>query len=371
MVRAVKWSYRIANISGIEVRIHATFLLLLAFYGATSYSSGGTGEALMSISFILLLFLCVLLHEFGHAFAARAFGIRTPDITLLPIGGVARLERMPSKPSQELIIAVAGPAVNVVIVILLALVFRGIPTPSDLETTSPARELMTGVFLVNITLIIFNMIPAFPMDGGRVLRALLAMKLPHATATLVAARVGQGIAVLFALSAISPWEIPVINMFVSSGNPMLLFIAAFVFMGAQQELAYARMRGAVQALKVGQVMITQFFTVPDTMRVGEIPGYLRGHEQNFLPMVDLQLHFHGMVNREDLLNAVEKLPAEAPVLSLARKLPDLKAGDTLESAFGTMQRVSEPVLPVNNAAGQIVGLVTIQQVAELSRLRQN
>lgn len=370
MVRAVKWSYRIANISGIEVRIHATFLLLLAFYGATSYSSGGTGEALMSVTFILLLFFCVLLHEFGHAFAARAFGIRTPDITLLPIGGVARLERMPSKPWQELIIAVAGPAVNVVIVILLALAFRGIPMPSDLETANPTRELMVGVFFVNITLVIFNMIPAFPMDGGRVLRSLLAMRLPHATATLVAARVGQGIAVLFALSAVSPWKIPILSMFVSSGNPMLLFIAAFVFMGAQQELAYARMRGAVQALNVGQVMITQFFTVPETMRVEEVSGYLHGHEQTFLPVVDRQLHFHGMVNREDLLDAPKTLPANAQTLSLARKVPELRAGDSLESAFETMQRVSEPVLPVTNASGQIIGLVTIQQVAELARLRQ-
>lgn len=366
----MKWSYRIANISGIEVRIHATFLLLLAFYGVASYSPEKPANALIAVSFILLLFLCVLLHEFGHAFAARAFGIRTPDITLLPIGGVARLERMPSKPWQELIIAIAGPAVNVAIAIILALVIRGIPTPSDFEVESTGSNLLPGLFLMNITLIVFNMIPAFPMDGGRVLRSLLAMKLSHVTATLVAARVGQVIAVLFALSAVSPWKIPVLSSFISNGNPMLLLIAAFVFMGAQQELAFARMRGAVQALNVGQVMITQFFTVPETMRVEEIPGYLRGHEQTFLPVVDRQLHFHGMVNREDLLDAPKTLPANAQTLSLARTVPELRPNDSLESAFETMQRVSEPMLPVTNASSQIIGLVTIQQVAELARLRQ-
>lgn len=368
----VKWSYRIANIAGIEVRIHATFLLLLAFYGADAYSQSGSAEAVKTVSFILLLFLCVVLHEFGHAFAARAFGIRTPDITLLPIGGVARLERMPSNPWQELVIAVAGPAVNVVIVCLLALVLGGIPGPSAFENAPPARELLLiGLFFVNIMLIVFNMIPAFPMDGGRVLRALLAMKLPHANATLVAARVGQGIAILFALSVLSPWRIPVLSLFLGQGNPMLLFIAAFVFMGAQQELAYARMRTAARALNVGQVMITRFFTLPDSLRVGDIPAELRGHEQPFLPMVDRLMHFRGMANREQLLRAVKELPADALAHSLSRDVPALQSENTLESALDTMQKVSEPVLPVTNPSGQIIGLVTLRQLTDLGRLRRD
>lgn len=365
----MKWSYRIANIAGIEVRVHATFFLLLAFYGFASYSPEKPMETVVTIGFILLLFLCVTLHEFGHAFAARAFGIRTPDITLLPIGGVARLERMPSNPFQELMIAVAGPAVNVVIVTVLILFLGGIPDFTE-DSQSVPRQLLNGLCYVNLMLIVFNMIPAFPMDGGRVLRAILAMRFPHATATLVAARVGQGIAVLFAISAISPWPIPILSLFFSSGNPMLLFIAMFVFMGAQQELAYAQMRSAARALDVGQIMLTQFVTIPDTLRVGDIPMELRGHEQSFLPMVDRMLHFRGMVNREDLIRAERELPAEALVHSLSRDIPVLRPNDRLDNALDTMQSASEPVLPVVNRANQIVGLVSIQQLVELVRLHR-
>lgn len=367
----MKWSYRIASVAGIEVRIHATFFLLLAFYGFASYSPERPMETVTTISFILLLFLCVTLHEFGHAFAARAFGIRTPDITLLPIGGVARLERMPSNPFQELVIAVAGPAVNVVIVAILAVVLGGIPDPSKEQSESVSLQLLNGLCYVNIMLIVFNMIPAFPMDGGRVLRALLAMKFQHTTATLIAARVGQGIAILFALSALSPWEIPILNRFFSSGNPMLLFIAMFVFMGAQQELAYAQMRSAARALNVGQVMITQFVTLPDSLLVKDIASELRGHEQSFLPMVDRGMHFRGMVNREDLVRAEKEFPADTLAHSLSRNVPVLRSGDRLDRALDTMQNASEPVLPVVNMAQQIVGLVTIQQLMELVRLHKD
>lgn len=221
----MKWSYRIARFAGIDVRIHVTFLLLPAYFGFLGWQEAGLTGALNELSFIGALFLCVLLHEFGHALAGRHYGIRTPDITLLPIGGVARMESIPEKPSMELFIAVAGPAVNVGIALALA----GILTLTGGILDGPESNLriqLHNLLVVNCGLVLFNMIPAFPMDGGRVLRALLAMKLSHLKATHLAARTGQVMACGFA----------VLGFF---ANPMLVLIALFVFNGAQEELQHA------------------------------------------------------------------------------------------------------------------------------------
>jgi Zn-dependent protease len=220
-------SLKVASIFGIEVRIHVTFLLYLAWIWLNYYQVAGLSGAIQGVLLILALFACVLLHEFGHAFAARAFGIRTPDITLWPFGGVARLNRIPDKPWQELIVAIAGPLVNVVIAALLFLIHgtAGIQQAEHLE--SPRVDLLAKLAWVNIILVLFNLIPAFPMDGGRVLRALLAMVMPYAQATEIAARLGQGLAILFAVLG-----------FIY--NPILIFIAFVIFVGAQQELAMAR-----------------------------------------------------------------------------------------------------------------------------------
>src|SRR6266478_5620455 len=184
----MSWSVPIIRIAGIQLRIHITFLLLIAWLGIGYYAQGGSAAAVSGILVIVLLFVCVVLHEFGHAFAAKAFGINTPDITLLPIGGVARLERMPEKPMQELVIALAGPMVNVVIALGLFVAggSRALLNPSTIEGGGLIAQLLT----INILLLLFNLLPAFPMDGGRVLRALLATRLSYARATQVAANIG-------------------------------------------------------------------------------------------------------------------------------------------------------------------------------------
>jgi Zn-dependent protease len=225
-------SLKVASIFGIEVRIHLTFLIFLVWIWFSYYQIAGFAGAVQGVLFILALFACVLLHEFGHAFAARGFGIETPDITLLPIGGVARLSRIPEKPWQELVVAIAGPLVNVVIAAALIFVIHGSASLEQLEyLESPRTELLAKLASVNVMLILFNLIPAFPMDGGRVLRALLAMAMPYARATQIAAWIGQGLAVVFGIFGIF-------------GNPFLIFIAFFIFVGAQQEAAMARSRGA-------------------------------------------------------------------------------------------------------------------------------
>src|SRR5258708_4933462 len=186
------WSVNIGTIAGTAIRIHITFVLFLIWIWAASYVQGGAAAAWNGLLFMVLLFLCVLAHEFGHIFMARAFGVATPDVTLLPIGGVARLERIPEEPGQEFLIAIGGPAVNVVIAFVLV-VFAGASLSATHLTAveSSSVALVDRLASVNLFLAVFNMIPAFPMDGGRVLRALLAIKLGFTRATAVAATVGQ------------------------------------------------------------------------------------------------------------------------------------------------------------------------------------
>src|SRR5207253_8701019 len=223
-IHFMSWSLPIIRIAGIQLRIHITFLLLIAWLGLGYYAQGGSAAAVSGILVIVLLFVCVVLHEFGHAFAAKAFGINTPDITLLPIGGVARLERMPEEPIQELIIAAAGPAVNLIIALCLLLTGGSFVYPPTAESS-----LNDVLLTINVVLLLFNLLPAFPMDGGRVLRALLATRLSYARATQIAASIGQGCAFVFGF----------IGLF---SYPFLVFIALFVYIGSSQEAALAQMR---------------------------------------------------------------------------------------------------------------------------------
>ncbi len=366
----MKWSFRIARVAGIEVRLHVTFLLLVAFYAWVFADARGPAAAVHGVTLILLLFFCILLHEFGHAFAARAFGIRTPDITLLPIGGVARLERIPSSPWQEFVIAVAGPAVNVVIVGILAAVTGYFPTFEEGKNlNSLEAPLLPMLLVVNAALILFNMIPAFPMDGGRVLRALLAMRLPHATATLIAARVGQALAVgcaayMFLPVAASFW--PELALVLAKyeisprSNPILILIAFVVFIGANQELAYSRLRQRAGELRVGTAMITEFATLPDDLSSGEVASRLVATDQSVFPIVDEHLRLCGIADREELLAAGHA--PDAPIRALARRVTPVRTDMGFEEAFDIMQRTGEGVLPVLNASGQIVGLVAVEQL---------
>jgi len=196
----MRWSFPIGMIAGSEVRIHLTFFLLLAWIGYAHYQQGGMPAAWEGIIFICAVFACVVLHELGHAIAARRYGIRTPRITLLPIGGLAELERMPEKPCEEIGFAIAGPLVNVVIAAILILVFGAVVTADTMTSMeSPARDFINRLAAINILLVLFNMIPAFPMDGGRVLRALLSIPYPRIRATNIAAAIGQGLAIVFGL----------------------------------------------------------------------------------------------------------------------------------------------------------------------------
>jgi Zn-dependent protease len=222
---------RLGSGFGIPVYLHWTFFLL-PLWVLWSHPEDSAAELTLVFTLLLLLFGCVVLHEFGHALMARRFGIATQDVTLYPIGGVARLTRMSEKPHEELLVAVAGPAVNVVIAILLTgvLAVGALIDPNLVVKTFPGHVLL-GLLVLNVIMVPFNLLPAFPMDGGRVLRALLSAWLGHYRGTQIAVHVGLCMAILIGVGGIALYH-----------NLMLGVIAVFVFFAGQQELLAARMR---------------------------------------------------------------------------------------------------------------------------------
>jgi stage IV sporulation protein FB len=346
------WSIPIFRVAGIHVRIHVTFVLLLAWLGYGYYVQGGSAEAAARLLFILLLFGCVLLHEFGHAFAAKAYGINTPDITLLPIGGVARLQRMPDKPMQELVVAIAGPAVNVAIALGLFLVigFRGV---SMNGATIEGPGLLEKLMAINVVLVLFNLVPAFPMDGGRVLRALLATRLSYARATQIAAMVGQGCAFVFGF----------LGLF---GNPMLIFIALFVYIGASQEATLAQMKDVSRGLPVSSAMVRDFRALPIDATLNEAVDALLATSQHDFPVVDEHGAVAGVLLRNDLISALRRNDPNLRAADVMRRnVPTVTTGTSFDEAFRVMQESNCPAVPVLDRMQRLVGLLTPENVSEL------
>jgi len=278
--------------------------------------------------------------------AARAYGIRTPDITLLPIGGVARLERMPEKPWQEFVVALAGPAVNVVIAFALYVVIgRGLHIGDILAVDRGEGDPLSKLLAINVILVVFNLVPAFPMDGGRVLRALLATRMKHAKATRIAASIGQVVAVLFGVLGLL-------------GNPMLLFIAVFVFFGAQQEALYATAKENFEEARVAHIMqplppvFTRGMSVLDAVQLA-----MRDSRHSY-PLVDSGLRVLGLVPATDLSRALHSR-AGTPVDSLAQvPAVSIPAEASLLEAREIIGNSIQDDFPVTNAAKQLVGYLS-------------
>jgi Zn-dependent protease/CBS domain-containing protein len=351
------WSLPIFRIAGIQLRIHVTFVLLIAWLAFGYYAQGGSPAAAEGVIFVLLLFLCVVLHEFGHALAAKAFGINTPDITLLPIGGVARLERMPEEPKQELLIAVAGPAVNVVIALGLFVAGGSFINPF-VNPASPERVgLVSQLLIINVLLVAFNLLPAFPMDGGRVLRALLATRMSYARATQIAATVGQGFAFVFGFIGLI-W------------NPFLIFIALFVYIGASQEAALAQMKDVSRRFPVSSAMVREFRTLPEDATLEEAVDALLATSQHDFPVVDETGNVAGVLTRHDLIAALRKNdPALRVGDVMRRNIPTVTTGTRFEEAFRIMQECNCPAVPVLDSMKRLVGLLTPENVTELMMIQ--
>ena len=348
------WSLSIGRIAGTAIRVHITFLMFLAWIWVASYISEGAAAAWSGLVFMLSLFLCVLAHEFGHIFTARAFGVATPDVTLLPIGGVARLERIPEDPRQELLIAVAGPAVNVVIAAVLLVLFGAQPETANLAVIDSTRiSLADRLVSVNLFLALFNMIPAFPMDGGRVLRALLAIRMGFLRATRVAAVVGQWFA--FALGFIGIFY-----------NPLLIFIALFVYLAASSEAQFVSMRAMAQGVPLGAAMMTQYATLSPQAHIDEAVATLLHTNQSDFPVLDGDGRLRGLLGRNDIVRALKQMGPDARVeQAMTTGIPTIDRRRCLDEALRLLQEKQAPAVAVVDADQRLVGLITSETLGEM------
>ena len=334
-----------------------TFPLGVLYFGWQYYSrTQETAAAIYGALFAIAVFVVVVLHELGHALTARRFGVGTRDIILLPIGGVARLERMPEEPRQELLIAIAGPAVNVVLAAfcyLILFAFPNIPAP---QYTLLSGGFIGDMFAVNVVLIIFNALPAFPMDGGRVLRSLLAMRMNYARATGIAAAVGKLFAVLFAIYGLV------------TGNVMLLFIAFFVWMGASGEASMAQFRNEVSDASADSIVIRDVYTLlPDDPLEKGIESVLAGFQQDFPIVVEGAIV--GLLTREDLLKALSTQGRSGKIADAMRTtFPTVRPDEGIDQVFAKLQAAGLRTIPVV-VDGRFLGVVSTENIAEYLMLQ--
>ena len=347
------WSLMIGRIAGTAIRIHITFLIFIAWIWGASYIAEGPAAAWNGLVFVILLFLCVLAHEFGHIFAARAYGIETPDVTLLPIGGVARLARIPEEPIQELLVALAGPAVNVAIAVVLLVLTGSQAEPTQLAAVESGKfALADRLTVVNLFLALFNMIPAFPMDGGRVLRALLAIRLGYVRATKVAATIGQASA--FVMGAIGLFY-----------NPLLIFIALFVYFAASSEAHAAALRAMSQGIPVTSAMMTRYATLAPDTHIDEAVETLLSTSQSDFPVTD-DGRLVGLLGRNDIVRALKQMGPDARVgQAMTTDIPVIDRTRRLDEALRILQEKSAPAVGIVDAAGRLVGLITTETLGEM------
>lgn len=353
----MRWSWKIVSVAGIAIRVHATFLLLLLWVGGAAWLAEGSPiAALAGIGFVAMLFAIVVLHELGHALAARHYGVGTHDITLLPIGGVSRLEKMPERPGAELVVALAGPAVNVAAILVLAAIAAVAHlslAPSD--PLDPGAHIVARLLWLNVALVAFNLLPAFPMDGGRVLRALLAMRLEHARATRIAAALGKA----FALG------LGFLGLF---GNPLLVLIAMFVWLGAEAEAHGEAVHAALRGLRAGDVMVRRFDTLAPDDTFGTAASLaLSGFQTSFPVMADHRVV--GVVTPETLIRGLAEAGRGGKVTeAMIGPACVAQQDELLEQIFERMQQAPCRAAPVLDH-GELVGLLTLEAIGELVAVR--
>lgn len=349
----MRWSYRIGRVAGTEIKVHVTFLLLVAWWAAMGYQAAGPSGGLVGALTLLALFGCILLHEFGHILMARRFGVRTPDVILLPIGGVARLERIPDEPKQELLIALAGPAVTLGLIIAFYLILRLTGSSFSFGALTPEMPLLAFLLVINVYLLLFNLIPAFPMDGGRVLRALLASRLGLARGTRIAAMLGQMLAMAGGLYGLT------------AQRPILVLIAFFVFLGANAEASAVETRLAGQGLSVRQMMVTDFRTIPVYATLSQAVELLLSGEQREFPVVDNLGRTEGILTRDNLIRGLSQHGVDSTVAqAMTADAPMLSPTLGFQEALERLRSSRLPALPVVDAGGALVGLLTQDNITD-------
>lgn len=348
------WSISLGRIAGTEVRVHLTFFLLVAWFAFSAGSRGGQAAAIDAVVFILAVFACVVAHEYGHVLMARRFGIGTRDITLLPIGGVASIERMPEKPREELLIALAGPAVNVVIALLLFTVFgaRLDPERAVAAVEDQKIDLVTRLAVANVMLVVFNMIPAFPMDGGRVLRALLSYRLDRARMTRIAASIGQAVA----------FGLGFLGLF---GNPLLLFVALFVFLAASHETYAVELGEATRGVAARKATITSFTTLDTQATVRQAVDALLATTQSEFPITDSGKRLRGVLTRDGIIRALAATGPDTPVLDvMERDVVTINCRAPLSEAVAALNTGGRPLVGIIDDEEHVVGIITLENLAE-------
>jgi Zn-dependent protease/predicted transcriptional regulator len=352
----MKYSLGLGKISGIKIEIHWTFLILIFWIVFSSLRSNADPENMIwSVLLVLAVFVCVILHELGHALAAKKFQIKTTSITLLPIGGLAQMEEIPERPKEELIIAFAGPAVNVVIAAILY-PLTDISSLANMEAID--RGLEPGNFLIvlmtlNVWLALFNLIPAFPMDGGRVFRALLSFKLGHAKATRIAVSVGQVLAICFVF-------------FGFFYNPFLVFIGLFIYLGAETESVYTQTKSMLQGFTVKDVLMHEIPVIDKNASLSEaVAQLLGGQNKNFVVTDDGKPV--GTLSREQIIKALHEQNDRISIDKIKNDDPTYFPTDApLDSVWREIQK-NKIILVADN--GKFKGIVDDENLAEFILIR--
>ncbi|MEY4202419.1 MAG: hypothetical protein RL013_120 [Bacteroidota bacterium] len=376
----MRGALKIFTAFGIPVFIHWTFGFVFVFILWNAQSEGMTTmETLTYTALFMSLFVCVLLHEYGHALAARRYGVKTQDIVLMPIGGVARLEKMPDKPMQEFVVAIAGPMVNVVIAILLMLGIWLLTDPAYIElmanlviSAEEGNEIIeeTGIqipqtlqfainlAILNIVLVIFNMIPAFPMDGGRVFRALLSMKTGRPKATRIASMVGQVIAGLIIFYGI--WT----NAF------MTIVLGLFVIYGARSENAMVQLEDLLSRYTTRDLVRTQFTRInANDWMMTAIELFRHGLERHFL-VFDMDGNLVGVLEEESILHAMKKPDVTTEVINYAHRPQTVLISDSLTEVHRRIRYEGYGIVAVLNEEGNLAGVVDEAALANFIRLEE-
>jgi Zn-dependent protease len=356
----IPWSIPLGSLAGVPIRLHLTFFLLLAWIVLANLA-GGSQAVLHALVFVTGVFTFVVLHELGHALAARRYGIRTADITLLPIGGLARLERLPRKPAQELWVAIAGPLVNVVLAAGFAVIMM-LSGGWDADrfatmdlATGGWHALVLQFFAINVVLFTFNLLPAFPMDGGRILRALLAVRLGLVKATQIAARIGQALAIALGF----------VGLF---ANPVLIFVALFVFMGAAAEAQGVELEAALQDVFVRDAMLPEVRVLRADERLAEaVRTLLAGSDADFPVLRGEDLL--GVLTRSGIIKALSEHGADAPLESVdLGPVIEFHPDDPLIAASRRLQEARVNAGPVVEE-GRLVGWLTRDNLSDLIMVR--
>jgi Zn-dependent protease len=362
----MRWSFRIARVSGIDVRVHATFALAVVYFASGFALAHGLSGAAFGALLVCTLFLCLTLHELGHGLTAQRFGVSVSEILLLPIGGVARLTSEPRKPLHELLIALAGPLVNLVLALALLLVLNHYQVPLDTSDLDEVAEpsalgLVRSLFWGNLVLALFNLLPALPMDGGRIFRALLSLGIGRSRATRIAAGVGQAIAIgLVAVAFKKDWG-------------LLALVGMFVFVGAAQERASERATELLSQLRAGEVCDPNAVVFAPHEQVGHVLDTLvRCPQEHFAVFYGKELV--GTLGREQVLALAPRVGLEAPVSSMMRReLHAVDAGAPLDAVRRRLLELGGRPVVVRALTGYagVLGVQDLQRITVVAeRLAQ-